>query len=504
MPSPMLEQVFKLSGIPTYTFVKPAEYQKLLVCLRTPSRGLVVEGPSGIGKTTCITKALEDLGQGGATKLTARKPSDCEMIAALPNLKDIGTVIIDDFHRLPDSLRAMIADYLKTLADEEPSNCKLVVIGINRAGDGLIRFAKDLNNRIDTIRLEANSRVTLLELVSKGEEALNISINTRETIAEEAHGSFHLAQMLCHELCLLGGVTEAQTKSVEVSVSFEVVRDRVLMELNRVFFDTARKFASGPRLRRQGRAPYLHLLYWLSEDEEWSLFIDQAVARNPDQKGSVSQIVEKGYLENFLRDNVKDFGEVIHFDSGTHVLSIEDPKFVFFLKNLGWSKFSKKIGFLSAEFKSRYDFALSFAGADRDVAEAIFIKLTEAQVEVFYDKNEQSRILAANVEDYLAPIYRSEAEFVVVLLGAEYPKKIWTKFESQQFKSRFGQGCVIPVWFKDVPRGMFDVTAEVGGVEFDRKNALDDQVDGFCELLLAKLADARAASHDSLDSPEDG
>lgn len=47
MPAPLIEDVFKLSGIPTYTFVRPLEYEKLLVALRTPGRGLVIEGPSG-------------------------------------------------------------------------------------------------------------------------------------------------------------------------------------------------------------------------------------------------------------------------------------------------------------------------------------------------------------------------------------------------------------------------------------------------------------------------
>ena len=46
-----LEDVFKTSGTPTYTFVRPVEYTKLIVALRTKGRGLVVEGPSGIGKT---------------------------------------------------------------------------------------------------------------------------------------------------------------------------------------------------------------------------------------------------------------------------------------------------------------------------------------------------------------------------------------------------------------------------------------------------------------------
>ena len=39
------------------------------------------------------------------------------------------------------------------------------------------------------------------------------------------------------------------------------------------------------------------------------------------------------------------------------------------------------------------------------------------EFEVFYDKNEEHRILAENVEDYLGPIYRSEAAFVVCFLG---------------------------------------------------------------------------------------
>lgn len=152
-----LEEVFKLSGIPTYTFVKPVEYPKLLVSLRTPGRGLVIEGPSGIGKTTSVMKALDELGIGDkALKLSSRKKGDRDIISSLPELGDIGVVIIDDFHRLEDKIKRQLADYMKTLADEEEEASKLVLVGINKAGDSLVSFAADLNNRIDTIRFEAN------------------------------------------------------------------------------------------------------------------------------------------------------------------------------------------------------------------------------------------------------------------------------------------------------------------------------------------------------------
>ena len=101
MSQPTLEQVFKTSGVPTYTFVKPNEYVRLIVGLRTPGRGLVIEGPSGIGKTTGVLKALEELSLLENTlKLSARKAEDIQLIAQLPSMGAIGTVLIDDFHRL--------------------------------------------------------------------------------------------------------------------------------------------------------------------------------------------------------------------------------------------------------------------------------------------------------------------------------------------------------------------------------------------------------------------
>ena len=55
------------------------------------------------------------------------------MIRALPSMKSFGTVLVDDFHRLPAKTRSDIADLMKILADEETEDCKVVLIGINKA-----------------------------------------------------------------------------------------------------------------------------------------------------------------------------------------------------------------------------------------------------------------------------------------------------------------------------------------------------------------------------------
>ena len=491
MPDPKLEEVFKLSGIPGLTFVKPLEYDKLIVALRTPGRGLVIEGPSGIGKTTAVTAALSDLAmQGDVLNLSARKPDDRKLIAELPTIKAPGTVVIDDFHRLEDSTKQAIADYLKTLADEEREDTKLIIIGINRCGESLVAFARDLNNRIDTIKLEANPDTKVNELIRKGEEALGVAFSVRDEICSAANGSFYLAQMLCHETCLVGGITEASGASKPLHVSFEVVREKLMEQLARSFSDIAIRFAAGTKLRREGRAPYLHILRWLAETTEWSITLDREIANHPEHRSSVGQVVDRGYLEGLL-ENDESFRSVLHYDPRTRILGVEDPQFVFFLRNISWKRMAKRVGYVNITFDSKYDFALSFPGSERPLAEGLFEGLSELEFEVFYDKNEQHRILAENVEEYLAPIYRSDASYVVCLLSPEFPKCVWTKFESDQFKERFGEGRVIPIWFATAPPGTFDESGRVGGYTYDPAGSGGDQVAEIVDLLRRKLAEDR-------------
>lgn len=105
---------------------------------------------------------------------------------------------------------------------------------------------------------------------------------------------------------------------------------------------------------------------------------------------------------------------------------------------------------------------------------------------MFYDKNEQHRMLAEDVEDYLRSIYKT-AEFVVVLLGTEYPKRVWARFASDQFELRFKSGAVVPVWFSNVaPEGR-----RVGGVTFDRGGSTAIR-DAIAELLGRRIGEKRS------------
>jgi hypothetical protein len=410
---------------------------------------------------------------------------------SLADMKDAGLTVIDDFHRLDTNVQHVIADHLKLLADEERSDTKLIIIGINRVGDPLVTLAPDLNNRIDTIRLEANPDNLILKLIESGEDWLNIEFAVKPQLVRAATGSFCLAQMLCHETCIFSNVTEAQVLPRRVETSYQSVVYRVMEGLSRKFMNRAVLFAGGPRLSREGRAPYLHVLRSLAESEEWSIALDREVARHPELRGSAGQIAEKGYLANFMSKH-PELGDIVHYEPLTTRVTVEDPQFEFFLRNLAWNDFATRVGFLNIRFSNRYDFALSFAGSDRAIAKRLFELLSTFELEVFYDENEQARILAQNIEDYLGPIYSSEAAYVIALMGPAYPKRIWTEFESKQFKGRLGKNAVIPIWFSNSPPGIFDESTRVGGLTFNPGLDHEEQLQGIVEVLRKKIADTHS------------
>ena len=298
---------------------------QLKIALRTRGKCVVVEGPSGIGKTTAIKKALESLNLKDVVYLSARKKSDEYKIKQIANGEFNGVQIIDDFHRLDSETKEKISDVMKYLADENIEDQKIVVIGINRVGDSLITFSPDLN------------------------------------------------------------------------------------------------------------------------------------------------------------------------DKDTRMLVAEDPKFIFYLKTINWNNFARDIGYLQLINERKYDYALSFAGNERQYAEKIFNRLTTLEISVFYDKNEQSNILSENVEEYLYPIYNSEAIYVVPLLSKNYPNRVWTKFESKAFKDRFGQHAVIPIWFKDTDT-MFDESKNYGGLTFNPDGDVDQQIDDIVNSLAKKIEESKITS----------
>jgi MoxR-like ATPase len=107
MPSKlMLEEVFVTEGVPEFTFVPPPNFNEILLDVRRPGKPVVIEGQSGTGKTTCVRRAIEHLGDTASTTyLTARDAADVSKIDAIARERKPGRFVIDDFHRLAADLQ---------------------------------------------------------------------------------------------------------------------------------------------------------------------------------------------------------------------------------------------------------------------------------------------------------------------------------------------------------------------------------------------------------------
>lgn len=480
---PQLQQVFVTNGVPESTFVEPLEFPRLRVNLRTPGRGLIVEGPSGIGKTTAVERAIYEEGLSErVTKLSARKKEDVEYISHLRGLGVTGVVIIDDFHKLDGEVQSEISDLIKVLADESDETLKVIVVGINDSGKKLIHIADDITNRIDVVPLESNPVEKIHELLERGEGALNIRIGISDEISEECNGSFYLAQLLAYETCLKSGILETQDDTVDLTISSEAVKSSVWRRLDDRFRPKATTFCEGVRKKKEGRAPYLHILKWLSEEDSWVLNVREAARTHLTMRGSVGQVIDKGYLSQLLNDN-PGLSELLHYDAAASKLVVEDPQFIFYIRNIPWASFSNDLGFKNI-FQNKYDFALSFAGSARPIAERIFRSLDEEELQVFYDKNEQHRIVAVDLEDYLHPIYQSEANFVICVINDDYPQRIWTKFEQKAMAKRVGKS-IIPILVDDTNPSAFSSLNDIGYLTL-RGSYGEPEIQEICETILKR------------------
>ena len=58
MATRLLGEVFKTVGLPPYTYVKPVYYGEVRSDIEQSGKHLLIEGPSGIGKTCIVYKVF--------------------------------------------------------------------------------------------------------------------------------------------------------------------------------------------------------------------------------------------------------------------------------------------------------------------------------------------------------------------------------------------------------------------------------------------------------------
>lgn len=195
-------------------------------------------------------------------KVVGKDMSDLEFIAAL--IRESGrTLVIEDFHYLPEAEQRKFAFDLKTLWDYRTL---VVIVGVWISENMLITLNSDLSDRIEELSISW-SGAELQQVLAKGCGALNLRMHpdVAALLSEISYGSVGLVQKLA--LRLIDdemGIAEAAPHGQEILISqLDKVPDaamHVAEQLNQLYQTFARRVSEGIRQRRNATGIYAHAM----------------------------------------------------------------------------------------------------------------------------------------------------------------------------------------------------------------------------------------------------
>lgn len=484
-----VEEIFRTEGVPEYTFVMPPNYNQILVDIRNPTKPVIIEGQSGTGKTVTITKVVaEHFGSACFEYLSARKSEHLSRIYEILNDNKPGKYIIDDFHRLDKKHQEEFGNKIKISAEEsDPNkNSKYVIIGINKIGSGLIHLVHDVAKRCGIHRIEPGSLDTTKDLISKGEQKLNVTIGQYEQIYAESKGDYWLTQLLCQSICLENDLLETQDGDARcVVVDMSNIRRTVTARLGNAYSEPVIEFCRGKRFRSTND-PYFKILKAVSEQENSIVDLTELANSYPEVRGSINNVKDRRLF--VLLESKPICDRYFHYNNETKNFAIEDPALFYFIKHVDWVKIRRDCGFRDAGKEYEFDFAISFAGVNRDLARIISKQIEIMDCSVFFDELFENNYLGKTWHATFKDIFSEKARFVVCLLDKNHLEKIWPTFERECFEPRIVDEAVIPIFidntvFPGIPRDLIGIDLKNKTIE-----VTDDFVtDNIIFRLLEKI-----------------
>jgi hypothetical protein len=206
--------------------------------------------------------------------------------------------------------------------------------------------------------------------------------------------------------------------------------------------------------------------------------LNELANSNEDVRGSINNIKETRLA--ILLSNKPACARHFYYNAETKNFAIEDPALFYFLKHLDWAKLRHDCGFRAAGRDIEYDFAISFAGENRDLAREIARQLGILDAHVFYDEHFEANFLGRVWSAQFERIFGRDSRLVVCLLDKHYREKIWPTFERECFLPRVPDGDVIPIFLDDtvfvgIPKDLIGITFKRdGNVEAERSRVTDE------------------------------
>ena len=131
-----------------------------------------------------------------------------------------------------------------------------------------------------------------------------------------------------------------------------------------------------------------------------------------------------------------------------------------------------------------FDFAISFAGSDRSIAERLASRLKELGAIVFIDSSFRAHLLGKRIDREFIWIFGAGTKYFVPIVSSAYNDRLWPQHEwniaIREAKKRAPQEFILPLRLDD--ELLFGLPAAIGYIDL-RKHSVNEVAD----LLIEKL-----------------
>jgi hypothetical protein len=349
-----LEEVFRTSGLPTYTYIEPSIYRNVASDLRQAGKHVIITGPSGSGKTSLLFRILSEmrLKEGPDFLYIPSLGEDAlnQVQNALKHSLDgtlRGLVILDDFHVLDRPLRAQLGAKLKLLADRvflDPKAARFVLIGIATSAEGLLFNATDLAQRLGIYAMPRPKPSDLRGLIEKGEQRLLVEFVNKDQIITESSSSFFICQYLCQNICLNAQVLRTADARIQLDGPIDDIRDSLVLQLSARFGPFMMLFLAAGGNSPEEKAPFLAILAAMSGIPRALIWLEEIIEVAGDLGPAIRLV--RAQISHAIETSGRDgaLGKYLYYEDGAELLSIQDPTFRYYLTNTKFNIFLETLG----------------------------------------------------------------------------------------------------------------------------------------------------------------